>query len=197
MRRTSKNLPGRLYREPDTAVRGSMLIWNHVHRQMGVVSWQDKKLVTLHSTAAAPWEPNSKVLRRIPGLRGPLVVLSSPMHRQYVEYMRGVDVTDQLQGNYSSQLGCHKWWVKFFHLIVDQTMVNAYVTWVRQMEDLGLPVTTHLAFKIAVGKYLAAEAIQARRRGNVHLGPRPRHPPVVHTLFCSKLKRSCVICGRV
>jgi hypothetical protein len=80
-------------------------------------------------------------------------VPSSPMHRQYVEYMRGVDVTDQLRGNYSSQLRCHKWWVKIFHFIVDQTMVNSYVTWVKEMEDLGLPVTSHLAFKIAVGKH--------------------------------------------
>jgi hypothetical protein len=197
VRRTSKNLPGGLYRQPDATVRGSMVIWNHVHRQMGVVSWQDKKLVTLLSTAAAPWEPNTKVLRRIPGLTGQLVVPSSPMHRQYVEYMRGVDVTDQLRGNYSSQLRCHKWWVKIFHLIVDQTMVNAYVTWVKQMEDLGLPVTTHLAFKIAVGKHLALEAIQARQRGHAPHGRRPRAPNPIHTLFRSKLKRRCVICGRV
>jgi hypothetical protein len=174
-----------------------MIIWNHVHRQMGVVSWQDKKLVTLLSTAAAPWEPNSKVLRRIPGLQGQLVVPSSPMHRQYVEYMRGVDVTDQLRGNYSSQLRCHKWWVKIFHLIVDQTMVNSYVTWVKQMEDLGLPVTSHLAFKIAVGNYLATEAIEARQRQQVPLARRPRRPHPVHTLWRSKLKRQCVICGCV
>ena len=197
VRRTSKNLPGGLYREPDSNVRGSMVIWNHVHRQMGVVSWQDKKLVTLLSTAAAPWEPNTKVLRRIPGLHGQLMVPSSPMHRQYVEYMRGVDVTDQLRGNYSSQLRCHKWWVKIFHFIVDQTMVNSYVTWVKQMEDLGLPVTSHLAFKIAVGKHLAAEAINARRRGRVPPDPRPQRPPIVHTLFRSSLKRRCLICGRV
>ena len=71
-------------------------------------------------------------------------------------------MTDQLRGNYSSQLRCHKWWVKKFHLIVDQTMVNSYVVWVKQMEELGLPFTSHLAFKIAVGKYLAEEAIHAR-----------------------------------
>ena len=197
VRRTSKNLPAGLYREPDPSVRGSMVIWNHVHRQMGVVSWQDKKMVTLLSTAAAPWEPNSKVLRRIPGLQGQLVVPSSPMHRQYVEYMRGVDVTDQLRGNYSSQLRCHKWWVKIFHLIVDQTMVNSYVTWVKQMEELGLPITSHLAFKIAVGKYLATEAIQARQRVNGPPDGAHRHGHPVHTLRRSKLKRRCVICGRV
>ena len=120
-----------------------------------------------------------------------------PMHRQYVEYMRGVDVTDQLRGNYSSQLRCHKWWVKIFHFIVDQTMVNSYVTWVKQMEDLGLPTTSHLAFKIAVGKHLAAEAILARRRGRHPPEPRQRGPPTVQTLFRSSRKRQCVICGGV
>jgi hypothetical protein len=91
-----------------------MLIRTHVHRQMGVVSWQDKKLVTLLSTAAPPWGRNVKVLRRIPGLRGQLIVPSSPMHVQYVEYMRGVDVTDHLRGNYSAQLKSHKWWHNSF-----------------------------------------------------------------------------------
>jgi hypothetical protein len=41
--------------------------------------------------------------------------------------MRGVDVTDHLRGNYSCQLKCHKWWMKIFHLVVDQTTVNSYV----------------------------------------------------------------------
>lgn len=99
VRRRSKNLPGGLHREPNSDVRGSMLIRTHVHRQMGVVSWQDSKLVTLISTAAPPWAPEVTVLRRIPGLRDQLIVPSSPMHVQYTEYMQGVDVTGQLQGN--------------------------------------------------------------------------------------------------
>ena len=196
VRKNRKNLPGGLNRELDPSVRGSMLIRNHVHRQMGVVSWQDKKLVTLFSTAAAPWEPNTKVLRRVDGLRGRLIVPSSPMHRQYVEYMRGVDVTDQLRGSYSSQLRCHKWWLKLFHLVLDHTMVNAYVCWVKEMEVFGLPATTHLAFKIAVGTYLAQGAIQCRKR-IPPIAPAPRRPPRVHTLYRSSLKRRCVICGRV
>lgn len=126
--KNSKNLPEGLYLKEDDVVCGSMLLRTHVHRQMGVVSWQDKKLVTLLSTAAPPWAPNTKVLRRIPGMTGQLIVPSLPMVTQYIEYMRGVDVTDQLRASYSSQLRCHKWWVKIFHQIVDQTMVNAYVT---------------------------------------------------------------------
>ena len=114
----------------------------------------------------------------------------------------GPGLTEQVAKNIDlvrsvSQLRCHKWWVKIFHLIVDQTMVNAYVTWAKQMEDLRLPVTSHLAFKIAVGKYLATEAIEARQRQHVPLAGRhrPHHP--VHTLRRSKLKRGCVICGRL
>jgi hypothetical protein len=74
------------------------------------------------------------------------------MHVQYVQYMREVDVTDQLRGNYSSQLKFYKWWLKLFHLVVNQSMVNNYVCWVADMEALELRVMSHLAFKIAVGK---------------------------------------------
>jgi hypothetical protein len=109
VRQTSKNLPNGLYRDSNPQIRGSMLIRTHIHRQMGVVSWQDKKLVTLLSIATPPWEPNMKVLQRgIPCVSSQLIVPSSPMHKQYVEYMRGVDVTDHLRSNYSCQLKCHK-----------------------------------------------------------------------------------------
>ena len=159
VRKNSKNLPSGLYRKTDKAERGSMLIRTHVHRQMGVLSWQDKKLVTILSTAVPPWAPGVSVLRREKGRSGRLIVPSSPMHTQYTEYMRGVDVTDQLRSTYSSQLRCHKWWLKIFHFIVDQSLVNAYVTWVREMEDRGLRKKPHLAFKIAVGRHLVEGAI--------------------------------------
>jgi len=102
MRRTSKNLPRGLYTDTNGEVRGSMLIRTYVHRQMGVANWKDKKLVTLLNTATTPWEPNVQVLRRMKGLHGQLIVPFSPMHKKYVEYMRGVDVTDQLRSNYPS-----------------------------------------------------------------------------------------------
>ena len=118
--------------------------------------------MTLISTAAPPWAPEVTVLRRIPGLRGQHIVPSLPMHIQYMEYMRGVDVTDQLRGNYSSQPLCHKWWIKLLYFVVDQSMVNAYVTWVKEMEDLGLPIGTHLRFKIAVGRHLIEDLLNNR-----------------------------------
>ena len=174
-----------------------MLIRTHVHRQMGVVSWQDTKLVTLLSTAAPPWALRIQVLRQKKGLRGRLILPSSPMHTQYVEYMRGVDVTDQLRGSYSCQLRCHKWWLKLFHFIVDQSLVNRYVTWVREMEAMGLRTKPHLAFKIAVGKQLVEAAIAARGKGSTGPVRRWRRPPATHTHFRSPLRRRCVVCGHL
>jgi hypothetical protein len=165
VRRTSKNLPGRLYRESNPEVRRSMLIRTHVHRQMGVVSWQDKKLVTLLSTTIPPWEPNVKVFYRgVDSVQGQLVVPSSPMHKQYVEYVRGVDIIDHLKGNYSCQLNCHKWWMKIFHFVIDQIAVNVYVGWKREMEELGLRIMPHLSFRIALGKHLIHDALHTRQR---------------------------------
>lgn len=51
-----------------------------------------------------------------------------------------------------------------FFFIVDQSMVNSYVVYCSQMEHLGLRVRTHMQFKIAVGKYLVSEWMQARSR---------------------------------
>jgi hypothetical protein len=117
------------------------------------------------------------------------------MHKQYVEYMRGIDVTDHLRGNYSCQLKCHKWWMKIFHLVVDQTIVNSYVTWTREMEELGLKIMPHLLFKIALGKHLVLDALEARQR---RAGPQmrlPRRPPPTQGQSSSKLKRQCIVCG--
>ena len=54
LKQSSKNLLVGLYKESNSDVRGSILIRMHIHRQMGDVSWQYKKLVTLLSTTATP-----------------------------------------------------------------------------------------------------------------------------------------------
>ena len=69
------------------------------------ISWQDKQLVILLSTAANPWAPNVTVLRRRRGRAGQQVVPSTPVHLQYQENMRGVDVTDMLRQMYSREHG--------------------------------------------------------------------------------------------
>lgn len=73
-----------------------MVLAVHNHKQLDVVSWQDKKLVTLLSTAVDVWAPNVHVLHKILGLYGKLLIPSSVIYVAYQEFMRGVDVTDEL-----------------------------------------------------------------------------------------------------
>ena len=120
---------------------------------------------------------------------------SSPKHKQYVEYMRGMDMTDHLWLNYSCQLKCHKWWMKLFHFVVDQTAVNSYVCWTWEVEDLGLQIMPHLAFKIALGKHLIQDALEARWKRARPRMPLVHRPSPTHGQSSLKLKRQCIVCG--
>jgi hypothetical protein len=90
----------------------------HKRQHMVDVSWQDKELVTMLSTAPDAWMPNVTVKRR---KRGQLVYI------QYHAFMRGIDVTDQLRSTYSIQRGGHKWWKKIFSFVLDQSLVNSRI----------------------------------------------------------------------
>lgn len=76
-------------------------------------------------------------------------------------------------------------------------MVNAYVTWVKEMEDLGLRIMSHLALKIVVEKQLVEDALNIRQKKAHAPGRAPRRPPSIHAPFYSSLKRGCIICGHL
>jgi hypothetical protein len=95
--RNRKGLPKALTRQGDMTNPGSLVMKIHDRRHMVGISWQDKELVTLLSTAANPWAPNIIVLRRKRGRASQQVLPSTPVHIQYQENMRGVDVTDILR----------------------------------------------------------------------------------------------------
>jgi hypothetical protein len=46
---------------------------------------------------------------------------------EYTTFMRGVNVTDQLQALYSSQSQSHKWWHWIFLALLDIAEVNIYI----------------------------------------------------------------------
>jgi hypothetical protein len=79
------------------------------------------------ATAADPWSPDSWVLRRRKGHYGQWEVPTTPIHLMYQEFMRGVDVTDQLHAAYPTLMRSHKWWHKCVSFVVDQSLVNAKI----------------------------------------------------------------------
>ena len=88
-------------RKAQRADQGNLVIRMHRYHQMCFVSWQDAKLVTMVSTVADAWEPSVVVMWPKKGRAIRQEVLNTPVHIQYQEFMRGIDVTDQLRTYYS------------------------------------------------------------------------------------------------
>jgi hypothetical protein len=116
--------------------RGALVLKMHRHRQMTAVSWQDSDLVSMLSTSKDAWHPNLNVLCREKGRRYRMVVPSTPIQREYEEFMRGVDVSDHLRTSYSIQMRSHKWWHKVFIFGFDQSIVNQYILYLERCSEL-------------------------------------------------------------
>ena len=84
----------------------------HKSQKISAIVWVDKKPVILMSTVAppihGPGEECPTVERRVGHVR--TAVKTSPMHHQYTSYIWGVDVADQLRGEYLCQVRTQKWW---------------------------------------------------------------------------------------
>jgi hypothetical protein len=102
--------------------------------------------VTMVSTAADAWEPGVVVMRREKGRAIWQEVPSTPVHIQYQEFMRGIDVIDQLRTYYSIQLRSKKWWKKLMCFVLDQSFVNLYILYLEDIEKLGLKPLEHARF---------------------------------------------------
>lgn len=73
-------------------------------------------------------------------------ILSSLVYVKYTTYMRGVDVANHLQGEYSCQVQSHKWWHRIFFLLLDATTMNFYILHCNCCAGLAVPPLTYLQF---------------------------------------------------
>jgi hypothetical protein len=77
---------------------------------MSSILWKDKMLVLLLSTHILPIytrEPRDcTISRRNGAIR--FNIRTSPILQEYTKNIRGVDVADHLQGNYTTQVRTHK-----------------------------------------------------------------------------------------
>lgn len=75
----------------------------HKSKQFSVIVWDDKKYVFVMSTVTPPiYRADEECLvveRRVRHLRK--VVETSHTHFQYIKFMRGVNIADQLRNEYS------------------------------------------------------------------------------------------------
>jgi hypothetical protein len=158
---------------------------------MACLTWRDSDTVFMLATAADPWSPDLWVLRCRKGHSGQWEVPSTSIHMMYQEFMRGVDVTDQLRAAYPTLMRSHKWWHKCVSFVLDQSLVNAKILHDEAILDMGFPTATTKQFRLRV--------VEGLVRGYMKPQP-PRPPPILSQLSCSSFhhpwKRMCVLCGR-
>lgn len=195
VRSDRQHLPRNLQQETDNDKRGRMIIRVHKDRQIACMSWHDSNVVFFLSTACDPWAPRQWALRRRKGHAGQWDVPSSPMHKLYEQYMRGVDVTDQLRASYPTLMRSHKWWHKVLSFVVDQSLVNSRICHDEVVADMGLPPLTHKKYNLRVADELVRPFVRL---------PPPRPPPALRRLDgspdClparSSRRRQCKMCKR-
>jgi hypothetical protein len=122
---------------------------------------------------------------------GQLIVPSTPIHYKYSEFMRGVDVTDQLHASYSVQLRSYKWWHKILNYVVDQSLVNNYIIDRDRRQELGMPLVSPMKFNLRIANYLVCAHIR-RKQSVVHP---PRHPKQPYEPEKNSRRQPCIVCG--
>jgi hypothetical protein len=153
-------------------------------------------VVLLLSTHAQPIGFPCQLVDVVPRQNGPIQeeIQSSPMHKEYTTYMRGIDVADQLRASYSCQVRTHKWWHHIFYLLVDMTFVNMYIMYLSILarERIKKVPITHLQFRTQM-----CQALLQNWKGR-DWGERPllSHVPVVCCPSYYHKRRDCFVCGK-
>jgi hypothetical protein len=169
------------------------LSWRmHASRKLAAVTWVDKKPVMLLSSYYRPVAlpgVECSVTRRVHGIEKSFD--TSPIHKAYSQWMRGVDVADQMRGTYTSLTRSKKWWHRLFYFLLDTTAVNSFVMYKEMCVELGTRPKSHLHFQMQLVQELCAE--WNARRGCVSQWK--LSVPAVHGLTNTKKRRKCRFCG--
>jgi hypothetical protein len=138
----------------DRSIQGTLEWKMHASKGVASVMWKDKRPVILISTHAVPVQPpctHPDLLVKVPRRNGAVrdAIHTSPIHFEYTNCMRGVDVADQLRASYSCQTRSHKWWHRVLFFLIDTTVVNMYIIYLSLLRRQRVPSRpmTHLQFK--------------------------------------------------
>ncbi len=123
------------------------------------LTWKDRKVVkfitTGHSSPQLITIQKKKTLTAPDGTKTRVCMNIETLNvaRDYNFNMNGVDIADQLRGNYSTKLRSRKWWHVFFWWALDTSICNAYTMYVEHSSE---PMT-HLKFREKLALQLLGE----------------------------------------
>jgi hypothetical protein len=171
--------------------QGSLGWRMHRSRKITCVTWVDKKPVLLLSTHANPLSTDANNPKTVPRRDGAQrrEIPTSPVHKAYTKWMRGVDVSDQLRGEYRCQVRSHKWWHRLFFFLLDMARINSWIMHKCCTRRAGKKALEHVNFTMQLAEALMSN--WGKRRGVVSTFNRR---PCVHSPVKTKYRRVCRHC---
>ena len=99
----------------------------HCKGDMCCMVWVDKKSILLLSTYVYSLSPDLEYPIIVPRFSNGKTtnVPTSPIHLEYIQKMRGVDVNDQLRASYTTLTRSKKWWHHIFIFLLDVAITNS------------------------------------------------------------------------
>jgi hypothetical protein len=163
----------------------------HRSGNIACVTWVDKKPVLLLSTHANPLSIDPLHPETVPRQQGSqrMQIPTSPILKAYTKWMRGVDVSDQLRGEYSCQVRSHKWWHRLFFFLLDTSRVNSWIIHKSCSRQGGKKALEHVDFTMELAAALMLN--WGMRRGTISTFNRR---PGVHSLVKGDKRRVCRHC---
>ena len=110
----------------------------HSSKRLSFVIWKDKQSMLLLSTHALPitnGDAMSCFKPRRNGRERQLIPMS-PIVVEYTIKICGVNMADQLRGNYSWLSRSYKWWHCVFLFLWEMTIINMYVMYLEILKNL-------------------------------------------------------------
>lgn len=159
---------------------------------MAATTWFDSKPVSFLSTSADSIGP-TVALCWLRGVREE--ISTTPQQVEYQEYMRGVDLIDQMRRDYSVQFHSRKWWHKFLFFTVDSSLQNAWVLYKadREARGEGGRKLTRRSFYYTIATELVLPVIRPPVTCTLHnSNPALLHCSIVHP----NARRRCRICKK-
>lgn len=132
MRQNRQGVPEQV-RQADWAKKGKRGDMRFVREgPVGFFQWKDNKVVTVASTIHNN-AGHSVASRRVKDGRGfrKIKVRQPKAIAEYNQFMLGVDRSDQLIGKYNVLRKCHKWWKTLFFHMLDISVVNSYILFMK------------------------------------------------------------------
>ena len=160
---------------PSHAQRGSIVALHHSQSGVSVCIWKDRKDVKFLTSAASHrpishvtierrgvhYQENGNLSRSIHNIE----VLN--VSKDYNDNMNGVDVADQIRGNYSCRIKSNKWWSCFFFFCLDTCICNAYLAYktyhTKKQTDPKL-ILDHHAFRATLAQELSPVPSNKKRK---------------------------------